>query len=137
MEIDDNNSNNININQISQNDEKKENDKIISLGNEVTFTYIPYEQFNKLWIMGDFTDWEPKEMIRTKDVFIYKTFLLKGYKYYFCYNSRDNFHVDFNIEYELNPKNNQSNNFYIIPKDDSTEEIELFQYKEKGKNLFK
>jgi len=111
----------------------QDNDYLLSSGSEVVFTYIPYEQLNKLWIMGDFTDWEPKEMIKTKDVFIYKCILIKGFKYYYCYNSQDNFYVDFNHPYELNTKNNQSNNYIELLNEDVDENVKLFDFKEKGK----
>lgn len=123
--------------------------KYLSKGREVVFSYIPYEQLNRLWIMGDFTDWEPREMIKNKDLFTYKIVLLNGYKYYYCYNSSDNFYVDFNHEYELNPKNNQSNNYLVLsdndPIDDNSndkmiidetssnlKESTQFEYREKG-----
>lgn len=110
---------------------REENNRLLSLGSEVVFSYIPYEQLNKLWIMGDFTDWEPIEMTKTKDVFTYKTILLKGFKYYYCYNSQDQFYVDFNNEYELNPKNNQSNNYLNLPNDNNLDEVKLFEFREK------
>ena len=127
--------------------QKEENKRLLSLGFEMVFSYIPYEQLNKLWIMGDFTDWEPKEMTKIKDVFTYKTILLKGFKYFYCFNSQDNFYVDFNNEYELNPTNKQSNNYIILPIDNSSnnsnshsnsiqDDVKVFDFKQKCKLLF-
>jgi len=118
----------------------KSEDDLISSGIETTFSYLPYEQLNKLWIMGDFTDWEPKEMKKNKDIFIYKETLLKGFKYYYCYSSSDNFYVDFNNEYEMNSTNNQSNNFIIIKDENKSlsnnNEISNFKYKERSKEIY-
>jgi hypothetical protein len=135
MQIDlesENNNNNNNNNNINKNTNTKEED-LISQGTEITFSYLPYEQLNKLYIMGDFTDWAPKEMTKNKDIFIYKETLLKGFKYYYCYSSSDHFYVDFNNEYEMNIKNNQSNNFLIIKNENSINiDIQNFIYREKS-----
>jgi hypothetical protein len=92
---------------------------------EVTISYIPYEQVNTFWIMGDFTNWEPKAMHKNKDIFSYTVVLIKGFKYYYCFNERDNITVDMNSDYDTNPRNNQINNFIDL----CTGEINYFDYK--------
>ena len=99
---------------------------------EITITYIPYEQYNNLWIMGDFTEWEPKPMLKNKDIFTFKVVLIKGFKYYFTFTAKDQIVIDFNQEYETNPRSSAVNNFIDIKSDnimsDSNSSI-LFDYK--------
>ena len=98
---------------------------------EVIVQYIPFEQYNALWIMGDFTGWEPKQMNRHKDVFSYPSILITGFKYYYCMSFRDQMIVDMNHEYETNPLNFQVNN-YIDLKDLNKKETIPFDYKVHG-----
>jgi hypothetical protein len=83
---------------------------------EVTISYIPFEQHNKLYIMGDFTGWEPKPMNKNKDIFSYTIVLIKGFKYYYCFNEREQISIDMNSEYDTNPRNNQINNYIDLSK---------------------
>lgn len=95
---------------------------------EISITYIPYEQLSNIWIMGDFTEWEPILMNKNKDIFTYTIVLIRGFKYYYLFNSMDTTVIDFNHEYELNPGTNQANNFINLPKENSPETIQ-FEYK--------
>jgi hypothetical protein len=92
---------------------------------EVTITYISYDEtHNNFWIMGDFTDWEPKPMSRGLDgLYFYTVVLLKGFKYYFQFTERNEFLIDFNRDYEINQKSGQVNNFLDLKK--STENSEI------------
>jgi hypothetical protein len=109
---------------------------------EHVITFMPYEQFNTMWIMGDFTQWEPNQMTRNKDIFSFKTVLIKGYKYYFSFTAKDQVIIDHNSDYENNPRSNQPNNFIEVKKDDSAESLQGFDYKlhsnllEENKRIF-
>ena len=78
---------------------------------EITIQYITTEQHSKLYIMGDFTKWELMPMKKNKDIFSYKVVLLKGFKYYYSFQSGDQILLDYNGLYEENPKNLQVQNF--------------------------
>ena len=56
---------------------------------EYTIEYITQEQHSKLYIMGDFTNWELMPMKKTKDIYSYSIVLLKGFKYYYSFQSGD------------------------------------------------
>jgi hypothetical protein len=82
---------------------------------EHNISYIPNEQFNSLWIMADFTNWEPKQMNKNKDVFNFNVLLIKGFKYYFTFTARSEENIiDFNQDHEINPRNGQIANFIDI-----------------------
>ena len=100
---------------------------------EINITYAPFEQYNNMWIMGDFTEWEPVPLFKNQNCYFTNLVLIKGFKYYFCYTAMDQIVVDFDQPYETNPRNNQTNNFIIVPKDDNSEP-HLFDYKLHGIN---
>ena len=56
---------------------------------EYTIEYISYEQINTLYISGDFTNWEFKEMNKNKDIFSFTTILLSGFKYFYSFQAND------------------------------------------------
>jgi len=94
-------------------DDRNSNDFLIEKVLNHSITFIPYEQYNVLWVMGDFTNWEPKEMIKNKDMFIFPILLIKGFKYYFTFTAKDQSGiVDYSQDNEINPRNNQPNNFF-------------------------
>jgi hypothetical protein len=115
------------INQVENPQNTNDIDRTQFLENlkEITISYIPYEQVNDLYIMGDFTGWEPKLMQRNKDIFFFTLILIKGFKYYFCFQERENMQIDMNSEYETNPRNNQMNNFINLGGEDN-----IFDFKE-------
>ena len=78
---------------------------------EITIQYISQEQFNSLYIMGDFTKWELMPMKKNKDIFSYKIVLLKGFKYYYSFQEGDQIFIDYNNVYQENPKTFQIQNF--------------------------
>ena len=78
---------------------------------EYTIEYITQEQHSKLYIMGDFTNWELMPMKKTKDIYSYSIVLLKGFKYYYSFQSGDQLIIDYNNQYEQNPKNFQIQNY--------------------------
>ena len=78
---------------------------------EITIQYSTQEQHNTLYIMGDFTKWELMPMKKEEDFFSYKVVLLKGFKYYYSFQSGDQIILDYNGLYENNPKNLQIQNF--------------------------
>jgi hypothetical protein len=110
----------------TENKAKIDTNKILENLQEVTISFIPYEQVNKLYIMGDFTEWEPKPMHKNKDIFSYTVVLIKGFKYYYCFNERDQITIDMNNEYDTNPRNNQANNYVDLS---VNENITFFDYK--------
>ena len=60
-----------------------------------------------MYIMGDFTGWEPEIMRKDKNVFRFKVVLIKGFKYYYSFQSNDETIIDYNNTYEENPVNLQ------------------------------
>lgn len=103
-------------------------DQIINSVEERNITFIPYEQYNNLWIMGDFTNWEPKPMNRNKDIFSFNAILIKGFKYYFSFTAKDQVVVDFNQDYDTNPRSGQVNNFIDVQASENSISS-LFDYK--------
>ena len=94
---------------------------------EYTIEYITSEQINTLYIMGDFTNWELKEMNKNKDIFSYTIILVKGFKYYYSLQSNDEIILDFENPIENNPKNNQAQNVINLCKNDK---VVVFDYKQ-------
>ena len=84
---------------------------------EYTIEYITQEHHNTLYIMGDFTKWELVPMKKNKDFFSYKIVLLKGFKYYYSFQSGDQIYIDYNNVYEENPKTLQIQNYIDLVKD--------------------
>lgn len=90
--------------------------KEIREAEEVEITFFTNDSYNKLYIMGDFTNWEMRMAQKVEDkLFVYNTWLLKGFKYYYCYLTDDQVVVDFSNLYEENPKTLQLNNIIILP----------------------
>ena len=83
---------------------------------EVIIEYISTEQYNSLYIMGDFTKWALKSMKKNKDIFSYKIVLLKGFKYYYSFQAGDQIVIDYNNIYEENPKTLQIQNYIDLSK---------------------
>ena len=84
---------------------------------EYTIEYITQEQHSTLYIMGDFTNWELMPMKKNKDIFSYSVVLMKGFKYYYSFQSGDQLIIDYSNLYEQNPKNFQIQNFIDLAKD--------------------
>ena len=84
---------------------------------EYTIEYITQEHHSTLYIMGDFTKWEPMPMKKNKDIYSYSIVLLKGFKYYYSFQSGDQVIIDYNNLYEQNPKNFQIQNYIDLAKD--------------------
>ena len=84
---------------------------------EYTIEYATQEQHSSLYIMGDFTNWELIPMKKNKDIFSYNVVLMKGFKYYYLFQSGDQLIIDYNNLYEQNPKNLQIQNYIDLPKD--------------------
>ena len=87
---------------------------------EITIEYTTQEQHSVLYIMGDFTKWEPKLMKKNKDIFTYKIVLLKGFKYYYSFQSGDQILLDYNTDYQENPKTLQVQNYIDLSKEGET-----------------
>lgn len=99
---------------------KKENYMV-----EHTIEYVPFDNFAQLSIAGDFTNWEKMEMEKTSaGTFVFKTLLLKGYRYAFCFYFNNEVLIDFEREYEENPKTGVTNNILAIPKEGK--EVQVF-----------
>ena len=56
-------------------------------------------------------------MKKNKDIFSYSVVLMKGFKYYYLFQSGDQLIIDYNNLYEQNPKNLQIQNYIDLPKD--------------------
>ena len=93
---------------------------------EYTIEYTSQEQHNNLYIMGDFTKWELLPMKKNKDTFTYKVILLKGFKYFYSFQSGDQIFLDYNNVYEENPRTLQIQN--LIDLTEGNKEI-YFDYK--------
>jgi len=73
---------------------------------EMNISYVPFESHNKIYIMGDFTGWEPIEMQKVNNkLFSYNTTLLQGFQYFYCFTAQNEIIVDFNNEYGENHRN--------------------------------
>ena len=89
----------------------KHNTNIKENCKEYIIEYITQEKYNNMYIMGDFTKWELIKMKKIKDIFSYKIILLKGFKYYYSFQSNDQILLDYNAPYEQNPKTLQVQNY--------------------------
>lgn len=78
---------------------------------EYVIEYIPVEQVNKLYISGDFTNWDLKQMTKNRDIFSYTVVLLKNFKYYYSLSDMSQSIVDVDKPYEINPLNNIEQNY--------------------------
>ena len=93
---------------------------------EYLIEFNTQEQYNALYIMGDFTKWELTPMEKSKDKFTYRVILLKGFKYYYSFQAGDDILIDYNNIYEENPKTFQIQNFIDLSQ--NNKEI-LFDFK--------
>ena len=81
----------------------------------VRLAIIPIENFSNVNIKGDFTNWENLKMIKDNTLFYIDVYLLKGYKYYYCFEAEGAIICDFNNEVVENTfRGNELNNFIII-----------------------
>ena len=86
----------------------------------ITITYVPNEDFRKLYIMGDFTNWELIEMTKEiSNIFTFTIVLLTGFKYFYCFFTDDQPIVDFGNLFEENPTNSQINNVLYLPNEEN------------------
>ena len=87
---------------------------------EYNIEFIPEKPYGKLYIQGDFTNWSPILMKKKNDTFYYTVVLLKGFKYYYNFQSTyEDCLVDFNGNYDKNPSNQILQNFLDIERDDN------------------
>jgi hypothetical protein len=102
----------------------------------VTITYIPNEDLRKLYIMGDFTNWEPTEMVKElSNVYTYNVPLLIGYKYFYCFFTDDQPIVDFANLFEENPSNGQIHNvIYLANNENKFEDYDFNKNKKLWEN---
>ena len=92
---------------------------------ETKIRFTSNESYNHLYLMGDFTNWIPIQLTKVKNSFIYSTLLLKNYKYYYVFSSKNEpFIVDTTQHHELNENNGQINNYITLGVD-----IVNFDYK--------
>ena len=105
---------------------KHNSENIDNTVSEITIQYITQEQYSNLYIMGDFTKWEPISMKKSKDIFSYKVILLKGFKYYYSFQAGDQIIINFNSEYESNPRTLQPQNFVDLS--DKGKEPQIFDF---------
>lgn len=106
----------------------------------ITITYIPTENITKLYIMGDFTNWELIEMTKEiSNIFTFNILLLNGFKYYFCFYTDDQPIVDFNNLYEENLSNGQIQNVLYLSEENKVEDYDYNKHKktwESSKNQY-
>ena len=81
-----------------------------------------------MYIMGDFNGWEPEIMQKNKYGFYYKVVLIKGFKYYYSFQTNDQTLIDYNNDFEENPVNLQEQN-YIDLYQNKNEKTNYFDYK--------
>ena len=93
---------------------------------QITIEYITQEQYSSLYIMGDFTKWEPRLMKKNKDIFSFKIVLLKGFKYYYNFQAGDQILIDYNNPYQENPRTLQIQNVIDLAK--NTEKSQEFDF---------
>lgn len=123
------------VNDNLSDDENKEESKIDNMNVDdvvdlikevkpVNITYIPQDEPRKLYVMGDFTGWEPVEMNKELgNIFTYNTLLLTGFKYFYCFFTEDQPIVDFSNLFEENPTNGQIHNvIYLVNNENKFEE---------------
>ena len=73
---------------------------------ETTINYVPQDSINKVWIMGDFTGWEPVEMQKKNNfLFSINITLLQGYQYFYCFTAQNEVVFDFNTKFCENHRN--------------------------------
>lgn len=90
-----------------QQNESQINNNVI----EYTIEYIPVEQISKLYISGDFTNWDLKPMVKNKDIFSYTVVLLKNFKYYYTLSDMSQNIIDLEKPTEINPVNKIEQNY--------------------------
>ena len=95
---------------------------------EKTIQFVTKENYGIMYIMGDFTGWESEIMQKDKNVFRFKVVLIKGFKYYYSFQSNDGTIIDYNNTYEENPVNLQIQN-YIDLYQNRNEKTNYFDYK--------
>jgi len=105
----------------------------------ITISYIPNETLSKLYIMGDFTNWELIEMTKeTSNIFTFNILLLNGFKYFYCFYTDDQPIVDFNNLYEENLSNGQIQNvLYLANEDNKFEEYDFSKNKKQWESAKK
>ena len=108
---------------------------------EFIIEYTSQEQHSALFLMGDFTKWEMVPMKKTKDIFTYKVILLKGFKYYYAFQAGDQILLDYNANFEENPKTLQPQNYIDLNEPnknfnfDSENDINILKITEQNYNL--
>ena len=95
---------------------------------EKTIEFVAKETYGIMYIIGDFTGWEPEIMQKDKNVFRFKVVLIKGFKYYYFFQSNDETIIDCNNTYEENPVNLQLQN-YLDLNQNRNEKTNYFDYK--------
>ena len=95
---------------------------------EKIIEFVPHGNYGIIYIMGDFTGWEPEIMQKDKDVFRFKVVLIKGFKYYYSFHSDGETIIDYNNTYEENPVNLQLQN-YLDLYQNKNEKTNYFDYK--------
>ena len=92
---------------------------------EKIIKFDPLENYGIMYIMGDFNGWEPEIMQKNKENFSFKVVLIKGFKYYYSFQTNEQTLIDYNSDYEENPVNLQLQNY-----------IDLYQNKDEKTNYF-
>ena len=86
-------------------DNEKPTNKINPNLEEVQIIYTPYENIDgKVYVQGELTKWEKKEMRLEDGVFHYNIQLLKGYKYFFSFLNQETLLIDFTQDFSENVK---------------------------------
>ena len=87
--------------------------------------FDPKERYGVVYITGDFTGWEPQIMQKDKDSYYFQVVLIKGFKYYYTFQSNEQTIIDYSTTFEENPINLQLQNY-----------IDLYQKKDEPTNYF-
>lgn len=84
---------------------------------EVVISYTPTDKANRVFVNGDFTFWEKKQMGKesnTENTFSIKLKLLKGFRYFYLFEVDGMKTCDFNKEIVENPITKETNNSLTV-----------------------
>ena len=95
---------------------------------EKKITFKPNKQYGAIYILGDFNGWEPDLMQKNEKGFSYKVVLIKGFKFYYSFQTTEETIIDYNNPYEENKNNSQLQN-YINLYQNENEETSNFDFK--------
>ena len=103
-----------NLNQIATEIEENDLPNSIFQGDFHKISYFGETKYPTLQILGDFTGWIEKPMTKENDNWVFETFLISGFKYYYRFKIGEEIEIDFMVPSELNSKTQQIDNFIEV-----------------------